>query len=83
MAYRTDVIKSAANGFGIAGFLMVYYCIFSIGFWYGSRLVISGEITGGSVLVVFLGMILGIFCIVFTPASLMAIAIARVSAKTV
>jgi hypothetical protein len=48
--------------------------LLGLSFWYGAKLVVRGEITGSSVLVVFLALIIGTTSLIMLPQSLMAIA---------
>lgn len=57
---RVAELKNAWwNGIAAGSFMLFLYSIFGLVFWYGSRLVIHGTMTGGSVLVAFFSLLIG------------------------
>lgn len=58
-AFGADVTKATALGQGVGFFFFVLFCIYGLAFWFGSTLVIKGEMIGANVQVVFFAMMLG------------------------
>lgn len=69
-AERLDRIKGLIFGIGIGAFFFILYEIFALSFWYGSRLVRSGQIDGSDVLVVFFAMLIGVMSLITLPTSI-------------
>eukprot|EP01122_Echinamoeba_exundans_P012456 TRINITY_DN5205_c0_g1_i1.p2 TRINITY_DN5205_c0_g1~~TRINITY_DN5205_c0_g1_i1.p2 ORF type:complete len:268 (-),score=65.18 TRINITY_DN5205_c0_g1_i1:1276-2079(-) len=57
-AYQQATKKAHVQGVALGGSALFIFCIFSLGFWYGGQLVIAGEMNGGSVLTVFISVIM-------------------------
>jgi ABC transporter transmembrane region len=51
-ARKKGIQKSMINGAGIGMTLFVIFCSYCLGFWYGGKLVLDGEINVGTMLVV-------------------------------
>lgn len=61
LAYKSGVYKGYALGWGFGTFMLVMFSMYGLAFWYGSRLVLQGEMDGGQVLNVFFSLLIGRF----------------------
>lgn len=82
-AYKSGVKGGVSFGFGFAFLLFFMFCTYGLALWFGSRLVTQGHLTGPSVFVVFLSMMLGSMSFVKLPPNLSAIFGARAAAYKV
>ncbi|KAI9205902.1 P-loop containing nucleoside triphosphate hydrolase protein [Polychytrium aggregatum] len=73
----SDIKKGQAIGLGFGSFMLVMFCTYGLAFWYGSRLVLQGELAGQDVLVVFFAMIMGAMSLIILPTNLAAVSNAR------
>ncbi|KAG0251782.1 Multidrug resistance protein 1 [Mortierella polycephala] len=62
-AFAVGKKKAIAIGVGIGAFMFILFAAYSLSFWYGSHEVYKGNMTSGSVLNVFMGMIIGAFAL--------------------
>ncbi|KAI9478125.1 MAG: P-loop containing nucleoside triphosphate hydrolase protein [Benjaminiella poitrasii] len=76
-ACRFGVKGGIALGIGFAFFMFFLFGTFGLALWFGSRLVVQGHLTGPSVFIVFLSMMLGCMSFVKLPPNLSAISNAR------
>ncbi|KAI8147824.1 putative ABC transporter protein [Fennellomyces sp. T-0311] len=60
-------------GVGFGAFMMILFCTYSLAFWFGSRMVKTGESDGPNVLVVFMGMMMGSMSLLQVPPNLSAV----------
>ncbi|CAB4029928.1 multidrug resistance 1-like, partial [Paramuricea clavata] len=51
--------KGLANGLGMGVFNFIMFCSYALAFWYGAKLVIDKEMTGGNLLIVFFTVMVG------------------------
>ncbi|RKP14622.1 P-loop containing nucleoside triphosphate hydrolase protein [Piptocephalis cylindrospora] len=58
-AMVTGLRKSYINGAGVGTIMFIMFCTYALGFWYGSKLSLDGEMTAGGVVNVFLALIIG------------------------
>jgi ABC-type multidrug transport system fused ATPase/permease subunit len=77
---KADTRKGIAFGVSIGSIFGMIYMVYALAFWYGSRLVIRGEISGSTVLVVFMAMLIGTTSLIMLPQPSIAIAQACASA---
>lgn len=82
-AYKSDVRKGWALGLGFGGFFFVMFCTYALAFWYGARLVKSGELDSGSVLIVFFSMLIGAMALITVPPGISAFSNARGAAHKI
>ncbi|KAI8371097.1 putative ABC transporter protein [Blakeslea trispora] len=75
-ACKTGIKRGMALGLGFAFFMFSLFCIYAIALWYGSKLVGDGVLTGPTVLVVFLAMIMGSTSLLQLPSNLSAVSTA-------
>ncbi|KAG9292639.1 hypothetical protein G9A89_007011 [Geosiphon pyriformis] len=60
-AYRSGTKKGLIGGLGLGLIFLILFSTYGLGFWYGSKLVLNGEKTGGQVLNTFFSLIMGAF----------------------
>lgn len=72
-ALKAGIKRGSALGSGFAVFMFLLFCTYSLALWYGSQLVIKGQMDGGTVLVVFLSMMMGCMSLLQLPANLSAV----------
>eukprot|EP00026_Physarum_polycephalum_P000633 Phypoly_transcript_00634.p1 GENE.Phypoly_transcript_00634~~Phypoly_transcript_00634.p1 ORF type:complete len:1124 (+),score=212.16 Phypoly_transcript_00634:900-4271(+) len=77
---KADTKKGVIFGMAIGTIFCSLYCIYGLAFWYGSKLVVRGEINGSTVLVVFMAMLIGTTSLLFIPQSLIAVVQAQSAA---
>ena len=58
-ASQFGIRRGIAMGAGFAVFMFILFCSYGLSLWYGSGLVIQGELDGSSVFVVFIAMMIG------------------------
>jgi len=51
--------KALVSGSAIGVMMMILFCSYGLGFWYGSRLILKHENTGGQILNAFFAIIIG------------------------
>ena len=76
-ACDSGVRRGVTTGFGIASFMLVQFCSFSLTLWYGTRLVIDGQMTGPEVFVVYIAMLIGCMSFLKLPPNLTAVVSAK------
>ncbi|KAI8643420.1 P-loop containing nucleoside triphosphate hydrolase protein [Parasitella parasitica] len=72
-ACKAGVKGGIALGVGFAFFMFFLFGTFGLALWFGSKLVTEGKLTGPSVFVVFLSMMLGCMSFVKLPPNLSAV----------
>ncbi|KAL0140038.1 P-loop containing nucleoside triphosphate hydrolase protein [Mucor lusitanicus] len=82
-ACRSGVKGGYALGIGFAFFMFFLFGTFGLSLWFGSKLVTEGHMTGPSVFIVFLAMMLGCMSFVKLPPNLSAVSSARAAAYNV
>ncbi|KAF9977122.1 Multidrug resistance protein 1, partial [Actinomortierella ambigua] len=60
-AFQAGRKKAIAVGLGVGAFMFILFGTYALAFWFGSREVLKGNMTGGDVMMVFMGMIMGAF----------------------
>lgn len=58
-AYKATVLEGIATGLGTGGIFSVFFCGYSLAFWYGAKLIINEGYTGGQVINVVFAMLTG------------------------
>ncbi|KAI8077272.1 P-loop containing nucleoside triphosphate hydrolase protein [Gilbertella persicaria] len=76
-ACQFGIKRGVSMGIGFAVFMFTLFCSFGLSLWYGSGLVIQGELDGSSVFVVFIAMMMGTMSFVKLPPNLAAVSSAR------
>ncbi|KAF9905616.1 Multidrug resistance protein 1 [Linnemannia zychae] len=62
-AFLNGKKRAIATGAGVGAFMFIIFATYGLTFWYGSRQVYDGHMTGGEVINVFFGMIMGAFAL--------------------
>ncbi|KAM0899553.1 hypothetical protein ACQ4PT_021229 [Festuca glaucescens] len=73
-AYKATVLERIVTGLGIGCIFCVVFCSYSLAFWYGAKLIISNEYTGGQVINVVFAILTGSMAIGNASPSISAIA---------
>lgn len=79
-AFSSGLKRATVSGLGMAASMSSMLCIYALTLWYGSTLVIKDQMTGPTVFIVLLSMILGSVGLFTFPISLAAISAAQGSA---
>ena len=58
-AFKSGKQRAIATGVGVGTFMFILFSTYGLAFWFGSREVFKGNMTGGEVINVFFGMIIG------------------------
>lgn len=72
-AENSDAKRGVVFGLGAGGFFFALYSIYGLAFWYGSRQVIDGKLTGADVMIVFFSMLIGAMALIAIPTSLQSV----------
>ncbi|KAI9263147.1 putative ABC transporter protein [Phascolomyces articulosus] len=75
--------RGAVLGVGFGSFMSILFMTYGLAFWFGSRLVKTGEFDGPNVLVVFMGMMMGSMALLQTPPNLAALSTAMGAAHKI
>lgn len=59
LAYKAGKKKAIVSGAGIGFMMMVLFFSYALAFWYGSRLILNNEISGGDILNALFAVIIG------------------------
>ncbi|PVU87017.1 hypothetical protein BB559_006268 [Furculomyces boomerangus] len=78
-----EIKKGAVLALGLAGIFSIIYCMYSLGFWYGAKLIRDGQSTPAKVLNVFFALMIGSFSLGGSAPSISAITSAIGAASTV
>jgi len=73
-AYKATVLERIVTGLGTGGIFSVFFCGYSLAFWYGAKLIINKGYTGGQVVNVVFAMLTGSMAIGIASPSISAIA---------
>uniref|UniRef100_A0ACD5VIJ8 Uncharacterized protein n=1 Tax=Avena sativa TaxID=4498 RepID=A0ACD5VIJ8_AVESA len=73
-AYKATVLEGAVTGLGTGGIFSVFFCSYSLAFWYGAKLIIDKGYTGGQVINVVFAILMGSMAIGTASPSISAIA---------
>lgn len=63
MAFVHGKKRAIATGSGVGAFMFILFSTYGLTFWYGAQEVFKGNMTGGQVISVFFGMIMGAFAL--------------------
>ncbi|CAG8709577.1 14679_t:CDS:2, partial [Racocetra persica] len=75
-ARREGIKKSITNSSGVGALFFFVYCTYALGFWYGSTLLISHEVSPGQVVNVFFAVIIGAFSLAHLAPDIQAFGLA-------
>ncbi|KAF0442740.1 P-loop containing nucleoside triphosphate hydrolase protein [Gigaspora margarita] len=75
-ARREGIRKQILNSSGVGILFFFVYCTYSVGFWYGSTLLLKNEVTPGKVVNVFFAVIIGAFSLAHLAPDLQAFGLA-------
>ncbi|PVU93486.1 hypothetical protein BB559_003249 [Furculomyces boomerangus] len=78
-----EIKKATALALGLGGIFSMIYIMYSLGFWYGAKIIRDGQSTPAKVLNVFFALIIGSFSLGGSAPSITAITSARGAAATV
>jgi ABC-type multidrug transport system fused ATPase/permease subunit len=59
LAYKAGKKKAIISGLAVGVTMMLLFCSYSLAFWYGSKLILKGENSGGQILTAFFSIITG------------------------
>ncbi|EPB87935.1 hypothetical protein HMPREF1544_05226 [Mucor circinelloides 1006PhL] len=79
-AFKSGLKRATVSGLGMAASMSSMLCIYALTLWYGSTLVVKDQLTGPTVFIVLLSMILGSVGLFTFPINLAAISAAQGSA---
>ncbi|KAI9225182.1 MAG: ABC transporter type 1, transmembrane domain-containing protein, partial [Piptocephalis tieghemiana] len=82
-AMVSGIRKSYVSGAGFGFNMFVMFCTYALGFWYGTKLTLQGEMDGEKVLNVFLGLLLGSMALGQSGPSIAAISSAMGAATKI
>lgn len=75
--------KSLATGVGISSLFFIIYLGYALAFWYGSKLLSTGEITSGDITTVFFSILIGAFALGQIAPDLQAFALGTAAAAKI
>ncbi|KNA15757.1 hypothetical protein SOVF_095280 [Spinacia oleracea] len=58
-AYKSGVLEGVASGSGMGALTTVIFCSYSLAIWFGSRMILEKNYTGGTVLIVLISVVVG------------------------
>ncbi|KAG0045015.1 Multidrug resistance protein 1 [Gryganskiella cystojenkinii] len=58
-AYKSGVKKAIGTGIGMGSIMLILFSSYALAFWYGARVVRSGDMVSGDVLTVLFGVVVG------------------------
>ncbi|KAL9235183.1 hypothetical protein vseg_009970 [Gypsophila vaccaria] len=58
-AYKSGVHEGLAAGAGLGAVMFVIFCSYALAIWYGSRMILKGDYTGGDVISVIIAVLTG------------------------
>lgn len=61
MAKTVGIRKGLFTGLSLGSLMLVMFSMYGLAFWYGSTLVVAGEINEGQLLTAFFGVLIGAF----------------------
>ncbi|XP_074310741.1 ABC transporter B family member 21-like [Silene latifolia] len=79
-AYRSGVKEGLATGTGMGVLLFVVFCSYALAVWFGARMVLKGQYTGGDVLSVIVAVMTGSMSLGQTSPSISAFAAGQAAA---
>ncbi|PVU93215.1 hypothetical protein BB559_003386, partial [Furculomyces boomerangus] len=82
-AGNSEILKARFLSLGLAGIFAMIYVMYSLGFWYGAKIIRDGQSTPAKVLNVFFALIIGSSSLGGSTPSISAITSARGAAATV
>ncbi|EIE81858.1 hypothetical protein RO3G_06563 [Rhizopus delemar RA 99-880] len=72
-ARKMGIKRGITIGAGFAFFMFFLFCCYALILWYGTKLVTEGKLSGSTVLVVFLSMMMGCMAFIRLPTNLSAV----------
>ncbi|KAJ3042711.1 GTPase-activating protein [Rhizophlyctis rosea] len=75
-AERAGIKKQAVIGAGWGTIQLVIYCTYALAFWYGGKLIVSGDLEVGAVMTVFFSVLIGAFALAGTSSEVTAFSFA-------
>ncbi|PHU01603.1 ABC transporter B family member 12 [Capsicum chinense] len=79
-AYRSGVQEGLASGLGFGVFMFVYYTSYALAIWYGAKMILDHNYTGGDVMNVIMATLTGSFSLGFASPCLRAFAAGKAAA---
>ncbi|KAI8143268.1 putative ABC transporter protein [Fennellomyces sp. T-0311] len=73
-ACATGIRRGLILGIQIGAFIFTLFCTYAISFWYGSKLIDEGSVSGSVVLIAFFAMLIGTLSLMQLPLNLSAVA---------
>ncbi|PHU01605.1 ABC transporter B family member 11 [Capsicum chinense] len=79
-AYRSDVLEGLASGLGSGVFFWVLYANYALAIWYGAKMILDHNYTGGGVMNVLMATLTGSFTLGYASPFLRAFAAGKAAA---
>ncbi|KAF3629889.1 ABC transporter B family member 4 [Capsicum annuum] len=79
-AYRSDVLEVLASGLGSGVFFWVLYASYALAIWYGAKMILDHNYTGGDVMNVLMATLTGSFTLGYASPCLRAFAAGKAAA---
>ncbi|KAM3337483.1 hypothetical protein P3S68_031808 [Capsicum galapagoense] len=79
-AYRSDVLEGLASGLGSGVFFWVLYASYALAIWYGAKMILDHNYTGGGVMNVLMATLTGSFTLGYASPCLRAFAAGKAAA---
>ncbi|KAJ3685942.1 hypothetical protein LUZ61_015106 [Rhynchospora tenuis] len=58
-AYRCNVQQGTTTGLGLGSVFMIYFCSYGLAVWYGSKLIVNKGYDGGTIINIFMAVMIG------------------------
>ena len=58
-AYKSGVYEGVAAGLGLGALMMVVFCSYALAIWFGSKMILEKNYSGGTVLNVIIAVLVG------------------------
>jgi ATP-binding cassette subfamily B (MDR/TAP) protein 1 len=72
-ALHSGIKRGRSLGFGFGAFMFILFSTYGLSFWYAPRLIVSGKMDGGTVMVVFYALMMGAMSLMELPQNLAAV----------
>ncbi|KAJ6823898.1 ABC transporter B family member 11-like isoform X1 [Iris pallida] len=79
-AYKSSVQEGIATGLGLGTMMLIMFCGYSLGIWYGSKLILDKGYTGGKVINVIFSVVMGSLSLGQASPSMAAFAAGKAAA---
>ncbi|XP_049364001.1 ABC transporter B family member 11-like [Solanum verrucosum] len=79
-AYHSGVQEGLASGLGLGVFMFVLYTSYALGIWYGAKMILEHNYTGGDVMNVIMATLIGSFTLGYASPCLHAFAAGKTAA---